>query len=172
MPCDTSVAGLLREPGTAGGCCSWHWLKALLNQDASSLESPVHDAATRLQQARCENSWFWRCRDILLLEVGWAALWLAPRSPAGAAKEPARVAVVLQRWVLFKLMFCSGAVKIQVLPSCRGGMSHDLLFRPSVSQSCPRQSCQILNLPASALDRGHVCSICASASFFYVLSHV
>ena len=54
-------------------------------------------------------------RDILLLEVGWAALWLAPRSHAAAAREPARAAVVLQRWVLFKLMFCSGAVKIQVL---------------------------------------------------------
>jgi hypothetical protein len=45
--------------------------------------------------------------------VGWAALWLVPRGRAGAAHEPARAAVWLQRWVLFKLMFCSGAVKIQ-----------------------------------------------------------
>ena len=52
--------------------------------------------------------------------MGWAALWLAPRTPAGAAKEPARAALLLQRWVLFKLMFCSGAVKIQVLPQLHG----------------------------------------------------
>ncbi len=52
-------------------------------------------------------------RDILLLEVGWAALWLAPRRRTGADQEPTRAAVLLQRWVLFKLMFCSGAVKIQ-----------------------------------------------------------
>ena len=52
-------------------------------------------------------------RDILLLEVGWAALWLAPHRRTGAAQEPPRAAVLLQRWVLFKLMFCSGAVKIQ-----------------------------------------------------------
>ncbi|KAK9831355.1 hypothetical protein WJX81_004903 [Elliptochloris bilobata] len=51
--------------------------------------------------------------DILLLETGWAALWLALRTKGDAGQEPALAALLLQRWVLFKLMFCSGAVKIQ-----------------------------------------------------------
>jgi len=63
--------------------------------------------------------------------VGWAALWLAPRGRAGAAREPARAAVWLQRWVLFKLMFCSGAVKIQA----RGDASR----RPALTNVRPAE---------------------------------
>jgi predicted DCC family thiol-disulfide oxidoreductase YuxK len=53
--------------------------------------------------------------DILLLETGFLAIWLAPlrvwptfvRSPG-----PSRVAVFLLHWLLFRLMFSSGIVKL------------------------------------------------------------
>ncbi len=51
--------------------------------------------------------------DILLLEAGFLALWLAPlglRPGAGAA--PPRPARWLLAWLLFRLMFASGAVKL------------------------------------------------------------
>ena len=102
-------------PGTPGSGPAAQPLPALLLQ---------HPAAPG--QAGCEGR-----RDILLLEVGWAALWLAPRGRAGAAREPARAAVWLQRWVLFKLMFCSGAVKIQA----RGDASR----RPALTSVRPAE---------------------------------
>lgn len=51
--------------------------------------------------------------DILLLESGFLAIWLAPlgvRPRAGA--EPPRVIRWLLGWLLFRLMFASGAVKL------------------------------------------------------------
>ena len=53
--------------------------------------------------------------DALLLEAGFLAIWLAParlsrRASAGAPVEP--VALFLLRFLLFKLMFLSGLVKL------------------------------------------------------------
>jgi lipase maturation factor 1 len=53
--------------------------------------------------------------DILLLEVGFAAIFMAPfvvRSRFLADRHPPRIAVWLIRWILFRLMFESGAVKL------------------------------------------------------------
>lgn len=53
--------------------------------------------------------------DILLLETGFAALFLAPRGlrPGWGEKDPpAAAAVLLLRMLLFKLMFLSGFVKL------------------------------------------------------------
>ena len=53
--------------------------------------------------------------DILLLETGFAAIFLAPfawRSKWMADRHPPRFAVWLLWWLLFRLMFESGAVKL------------------------------------------------------------
>ncbi len=53
--------------------------------------------------------------DILLLEAGFLAIFLAPprlRQRADYDPEPPRVAVWMIRWLLFRLMFASGLVKL------------------------------------------------------------
>jgi len=54
--------------------------------------------------------------DVLLLETGFLAIFFAPLQwwPREAAREhpPSRVALWLLRWLLFKLMFRSGCVKL------------------------------------------------------------
>ncbi len=52
--------------------------------------------------------------DILLLETGFLALWLAPvkRWRFGLSLEASRVARALLLWLLFRLMFSSGFVKL------------------------------------------------------------
>lgn len=53
--------------------------------------------------------------DILLLEAGFLAIFLAPlrlRSREGHDPEPSPVAVWMLRWLLFRLMLASGAVKL------------------------------------------------------------
>lgn len=53
--------------------------------------------------------------DSLLLETGLLAVFLAPwslRARLATAAEPSRVAVWLVRWLLFRLMFASGVVKL------------------------------------------------------------
>jgi len=48
--------------------------------------------------------------DILLLEAGFAAIWLAPVLPCSRSTTPPGPLLLL-RWLLFKLMLMSGAVK-------------------------------------------------------------
>jgi hypothetical protein len=53
--------------------------------------------------------------DILLIETGLLALFLAPwgwRGRLGARPVPAAPAIFLLRWLLFRLMFSSGVVKL------------------------------------------------------------
>ncbi|MGH9469702.1 MAG: lipase maturation factor family protein, partial [Terriglobia bacterium] len=58
--------------------------------------------------------------DILLLEAGFLAIFIAPwsglaghwRTPGFAARPPSKVIVWLLRWLLFRLMFLSGCVKL------------------------------------------------------------
>ena len=53
--------------------------------------------------------------DSLLLETGWLAIFLAPIQifPGRSAKAPpSRLVIWLLRWLLFRLMFESGAVKL------------------------------------------------------------
>ncbi len=53
--------------------------------------------------------------DALLLEVGFLAIWFAPigRLPRSLARtEPPRLVLWTLRWLLFRLMFASGAVKL------------------------------------------------------------
>jgi hypothetical protein len=53
--------------------------------------------------------------DILLLETGFLAIFLAPaRMVPGASKafQPSRIAVWLLWWLLFRLLFASGVVKL------------------------------------------------------------
>ena len=53
--------------------------------------------------------------DILLLEAGFLAVWMAPlalRSSLASAREPPRLALWLVWWLLFRLMLESGAVKL------------------------------------------------------------
>ncbi|HEX4646702.1 MAG TPA: lipase maturation factor family protein, partial [Verrucomicrobiae bacterium] len=53
--------------------------------------------------------------DSLLLETGWLAIFLAPLEilpGRGARSPPSRLVVWLLRWLLFRLMFESGAVKL------------------------------------------------------------
>src|SRR5437016_9379556 len=53
--------------------------------------------------------------DILLLETGFLAIFLAPRRwPPGFSREtaPSLTVLWLCRWLLFRLMFMSGAVKL------------------------------------------------------------
>ena len=53
--------------------------------------------------------------DSLLLETGLLTVFLAPwsiRTRLATAAEPSRVAVWLVRWLLFRLMFASGVVKL------------------------------------------------------------
>ena len=52
--------------------------------------------------------------DLLLLETGFLAIWLAPvkRWRAGLAVEGSTAARVLLLWLLFRLMFSSGFVKL------------------------------------------------------------
>lgn len=58
--------------------------------------------------------------DILLLEAGFLAIFLAPwsglashwRAAGRAARPPSRIIVWLLRWLLFRLMFLSGCVKL------------------------------------------------------------
>jgi lipase maturation factor 1 len=54
--------------------------------------------------------------DVLLLETGFLAIWLAPPEllphwPPHAAPHP--IALSLARWLLFRLMFSSGVVKLR-----------------------------------------------------------
>ncbi|CAD7702329.1 unnamed protein product [Ostreobium quekettii] len=53
--------------------------------------------------------------DILISEVGWVSVWLSRPPGQLPAAEPPTSAVLLLRWILFKLMFMSGVVKIQAL---------------------------------------------------------
>jgi lipase maturation factor 1 len=52
--------------------------------------------------------------DILLLETGFLAIFFAPALWLGAARgpEPSRAMLWLLRWLLFRLMFMSGCVKL------------------------------------------------------------
>lgn len=53
--------------------------------------------------------------DILLLETGFLAIFLAPlriRQQAGYDPEPSPVVIWLLRWLVFRLMFASGLVKL------------------------------------------------------------
>jgi len=53
--------------------------------------------------------------DILLLEVGFLAMWIAPPQLfpwRGRAAPPSRAMLWLLRWLLFRLMFESGLVKL------------------------------------------------------------
>lgn len=53
--------------------------------------------------------------DALLLETGFLAIWLAPlslRHPICSRWIPSPTALFLLRWLLFRLMFLSGAVKL------------------------------------------------------------
>jgi hypothetical protein len=53
--------------------------------------------------------------DALLLEAGLLAIWLAPgtrRLAAARASEPSRAALLLLRWLLFRLFLLSGLVKL------------------------------------------------------------
>jgi predicted DCC family thiol-disulfide oxidoreductase YuxK len=53
--------------------------------------------------------------DILLLETGFAAIFLAPLAPRSrlfADRHPPRLAIFLIWWILFRLMLESGAVKL------------------------------------------------------------
>ena len=53
--------------------------------------------------------------DILLLETAFVAIWIAPpglRSPIGRGPAPPAAGLLLVRWLLFRLMFLSGAVKL------------------------------------------------------------
>jgi hypothetical protein len=53
--------------------------------------------------------------DTLLLEAGLLAIFVAPWSPwprVASAPEPSRLGVWLVRWLLFRLMFASGVVKL------------------------------------------------------------
>ncbi len=52
--------------------------------------------------------------DLLLLETGFLAIWLAPvrRFRIGTALEPSRAMRALACWLLFRLMFSSGFVKL------------------------------------------------------------
>jgi len=52
--------------------------------------------------------------DLLLLETGFLGIWLAPvrRLRVGAALEPSPVVRALLLWLLFRLMFSSGFVKL------------------------------------------------------------
>jgi hypothetical protein len=51
--------------------------------------------------------------DALLLEAGFLAILLAPlRMWAGRRREPSRIIVWLLRWLLFRVMFMSGVVKL------------------------------------------------------------
>jgi predicted DCC family thiol-disulfide oxidoreductase YuxK len=53
--------------------------------------------------------------DSLLLETGWLAIFLAPLQifpGRGAQAPPSRLVIWLLRWLLFRLMFESGAVKL------------------------------------------------------------
>jgi lipase maturation factor 1 len=52
--------------------------------------------------------------DALLLEAGLLAVFLAPRGwPAPGRRVPSRLVVWLYRWLLFRLMFGSGVVKLR-----------------------------------------------------------
>jgi hypothetical protein len=51
--------------------------------------------------------------DALLLEVGFLSIWLAPPFGMSTRFEPPAAVVWALRFVLFKLMLMSGAVKIQ-----------------------------------------------------------
>jgi len=71
--------------------------------------------------------------DILLLEAGFLAIWLAPghwlpRWPS-AEPEPPRGFIWLARWLLFRLLFGSGMVKLQSGdPTWRGLTALDYHF--------------------------------------------
>jgi lipase maturation factor 1 len=54
--------------------------------------------------------------DVLLLETGFLAIWLAPlelRAHWPPRAEPHVIALWLARWLLFRLMFSSGVVKLR-----------------------------------------------------------
>mmetsp|Transcript_22202 Transcript_22202/g.61608 ORF Transcript_22202/g.61608 Transcript_22202/m.61608 type:complete len:723 (+) Transcript_22202:237-2405(+) len=50
--------------------------------------------------------------DILLLEAGFAAIWAAPLLNPWTRAPPPMPAILLLRWLLFKLMLMSGVVKL------------------------------------------------------------
>ncbi|HRJ72843.1 MAG TPA: lipase maturation factor family protein [Terrimicrobiaceae bacterium] len=50
--------------------------------------------------------------DLLLLEAGFLAIFLAPSGWRHRAGNPPRLARLLVIWLLFRLMFCSGVVKL------------------------------------------------------------
>lgn len=58
---------------------------------------------------------FWSSRDILLLELGFLTILVAPVSRRSWSEYRPRnlVTMWLVRWALFRLMFASGVVKLQ-----------------------------------------------------------
>jgi hypothetical protein len=51
------------------------------------------------------------CRESLLLEAGWAGIWLAAQPGDGAGAPPA---LLLLRWQLFKACVLDGTSKLRV----------------------------------------------------------
>ena len=51
------------------------------------------------------------CRDILLLETGFLTILLAPLRPGSSGSHDGLM-MWLVRWLLFRLMFASGIVKL------------------------------------------------------------
>ena len=70
--------------------------------------------ASYLSLATVCRDFLWFQWDSLLLETGFLAVFLAPwrMSPAREPEPPPRLAVWLLRWLLFRLMVSSGAVKL------------------------------------------------------------
>jgi predicted DCC family thiol-disulfide oxidoreductase YuxK len=71
--------------------------------------------ALYLSLATVGQDFLWFQWDGLLLEAGFLALFLAPwrwRLRAGRVPPPSRLALAILRWLLFRLMFSSAAVKL------------------------------------------------------------
>ena len=71
--------------------------------------------ASYLSLATVGREFLWFQWDSLLLEAGFLAIWLAPlrvRPRPAQDPPPSRLVVWLLRWLLFRLVFSSGAVKL------------------------------------------------------------
>jgi hypothetical protein len=81
--------------------------------------------------------------DILLLEAGFATILYAPWSLAGSlAQAPSASTVWPLRWLLFKLMFMSGMVKVQALcPSWLQLTALEYHFATQVCFDPPSSTC-------------------------------
>src|SRR5436305_2210989 len=72
--------------------------------------------------------------DILLLETGFVAIFFAPwqlwpRSATAATRSVSPVAIFLLKFLLFKLMFMSGVVKLTSGDDCWGWINHSFHWR-------------------------------------------